>query len=128
ALRPMGIDVNAADGLLYAEVQQRILGEVGYRVDTRVYGTTVAKIGAWSSWYGTAHAADRLVGSGLLADTDTDTGQIWSAVEGEGPLERSAAGARPVVGETAGAARLQTGERAGLIHARTTLRGGSGSV
>ena len=128
ALRPMGIDVNPVDGPLYAEVQQRILGEVGYRVDTRVYGTKVARISAWSSWYGTAHAADRMMGSGLLDHTETETGQTWSAMEGQGVLERSAGGARPVNGETAGAAQLDTGERAGLVHARTTLAGRSGSV
>lgn len=128
ALRPMGIDVHAAAGQLYAAVQQRILGEVGYRVDTRVYGTKVARIAKWSSWYGTAHAADRLVGSGSLAGTETETGQTWSAVSGQGGLERGAGGARPVVGETAGAAQLDTGERAGLVHACTTLAGRSGSV
>lgn len=128
SLRPMGIDVNAVDGQLYAEVQQRILGEVSYRVDTRVYGTKVARIGAWSSWYGTAHAADRLVGSGSLAGTETETGQTWSAVEGEGALERSTGGARPAVGDIAGAAQLDTGARAGLIHACATLASQSGSV
>ncbi len=38
-LRPVGIDPGPAAGPFTAGLQQRILGEVGYRVDTRVYGT-----------------------------------------------------------------------------------------
>lgn len=127
-LRPVGIDLDAADGPVYAEVQQRILGEVGYRVDTRVYGTKVAAVGAWTSWYGTAHAADRLTGSGRLSGTDAETGQRWSVPDGSAPLERSARGARTPSDSVGGAALLAVDEQPGLLHARATLDGTSGWV
>ncbi len=57
-LRPLAIDpysLPAKD--LYAGVYQSILGEMGHRVDTRVYGVRVADVPAWRG-YGTALLAD----------------------------------------------------------------------
>ncbi|WP_299431550.1 hypothetical protein [uncultured Meiothermus sp.] len=57
-LRPLAIDpysLTAKD--LYAGIHQSILGEMGHRVDTRVYGVRVADIPEWQG-YGTALTAD----------------------------------------------------------------------
>ncbi|WP_337867451.1 hypothetical protein [Meiothermus sp.] len=57
-LRPLSIDpysLTAKD--LYAGIHQSILGEMGHRVDTRVYGVRVAQIPEWQA-YGTAQIAD----------------------------------------------------------------------
>lgn len=57
-LRPLAIDpysLTAKD--LYAGIHQSILGELGHRVDTRVYGVRVADVPAWQV-YGTALLVD----------------------------------------------------------------------
>ena len=46
---------------LYAGLYQSALGQVGFRVDTRVYDFQTQQLPALSNWYGTAQTADRLV-------------------------------------------------------------------
>ena len=59
-LRPIAIDpVTAPGGQRFAGLQQSILGQVGYRAATRVYGARVAEVPEWAAWYGTAHLADQ---------------------------------------------------------------------
>ncbi len=53
-LRPLAIDpYNQPGPNLYAGIYQSILGEQGYRADTRVYGVRVADVPEWQG-YGTA--------------------------------------------------------------------------
>ncbi len=57
-LRPLTIDpYSLTTKDVYAGVHQSILGEMGHRVDTRVYGVQVAHIPEWQA-YGTALIAD----------------------------------------------------------------------
>ncbi len=57
-LRPLSIDPYSLSAKnLYAGIHQSILGEMGHRVDTRVYGVRVAQIPEWQA-YGTALIAD----------------------------------------------------------------------
>lgn len=91
-LRPIAIDPYGpiADEL-YAGIHQGVLGEVGCRVDTRVYGVRVTEIPQWRKWYGTAHAADRqpqlgrkaaiggtwqLAGQGMVLFPEASTGLL----------------------------------------------------
>ncbi len=90
ALRPIGVDPHGDADELYLGVHQRILGEVGYRVDTRVYRTDVALVPGWSQWCTTAVVADRLTGSGSMRGRSADRGQAWT-VDG-GDLELGAWG------------------------------------
>jgi hypothetical protein len=112
-VRPVGIDPEPAGGPFTAGLQQRILGEVGYSVDTRAYGSEVAVVEAWSSWYGTALEADRLVGAGEpLGGREAERGGRWQA----DPTVRVAAHGATVDAAARGAARLDVGEPAGLLH------------
>jgi hypothetical protein len=76
-LRPLAIDTTAGTANVYAGVEQRILGEVGYRVDTRVERVRVQQRPEWSQWYGTASVADHLTGAGALDGSPTEVGGIW---------------------------------------------------
>ena len=62
-LRPLAVGP-AVTGSVYGGVQQAILGEVGYRVDTRVDRVRIDRIPAWSAWYGSASVASRAPRSG----------------------------------------------------------------
>jgi hypothetical protein len=113
ALRPLAIDSFGADETLYAGVHQSVLGEIGFRVDTRVYGVQVQRIPELAAWYGSAHGADRLTGAGSLGTSAADVGGTWTAWSGN--IERTARGA---VGATAeNAAIMQLASPAGLVHA-----------
>jgi hypothetical protein len=81
-LRPVGIDGTTMAGPLVAAVQQRILGEVGYRVDSRVYGVDVAVVDEWAGPFGTAHAADRFTVAGPLDGRSPVVGSSWRADPG----------------------------------------------
>lgn len=80
-LQPVAIDAFTSEERLYAGVHQCVLGEIGFRVDTRVYGTQVVQIPQFGSWFGTANGADTLVGEGPLEMAEIGGG--WQVVEGE---------------------------------------------
>lgn len=130
-LRPVGIDPRPAAGPLFAGIQQRILGEVGYRVDSRVYGTEVAVVDGWREWFGTATVADHLTGGGEpLGAVAPAGGGGWQV---DGDLVRTAAGARQAPA-TAGpsralaAARAGVGVPVGLLHAAVGAGGSAATA
>ena len=109
-MRPLAIDAFNADETLHAGVHQSVLGEIGFRVDTRVYGAQVIRLPEWNAWYGSAQAADSLTGRGPLAEAET--GERWQTAEGE--FERTERG---VVGLAAcNRALLWPASPSGLIH------------
>jgi len=109
-MRLLAIDACHADELLYAGIHQSVLGEIGFRVDTRVYGVQITPIAEWSGWYGSAHAADPLTGDGPL--TVAETGGRWHRLEGEfKKTERGVAGL-----EACNLAILKPRQPSGLIH------------
>lgn len=69
-LRPLHLAPSAPEGGAagvgnwWAGVSQRLLGQVGWGIDTRIHGARVARLGAgpWREWCGPAHVADRLGG------------------------------------------------------------------
>jgi hypothetical protein len=89
-LRPLAIDPCGSEPLLHAGLFQSTLGQIGFRLDTRVYGQRVAAVAEWAAWYGSAHAADRLEGQGVLAESRADTGARWRQLDG--CFERTANG------------------------------------
>ncbi len=114
AMRLVAIDTGATDPLLYAGISQSILGEIGFRADTRVYGIRVADVPELASWHGTAHAADMLQGSGPLGNSDAETGGRWTCLSGS--FERGDRGAAP--SETPGLVTLTPPAPSGCIHVR----------
>ncbi|MDQ4130414.1 MAG: PIG-L family deacetylase, partial [Actinomycetota bacterium] len=111
-MRPAGIDHLSAEPVLHAGVHQCIVGEVGYRADTRVPEIRVGMVPELERWYATAQAADRLRGSGPLAQSAAETGEVWEA---SGTLLRSSDGLRG--GEDGGTALLRPSAPCGLVHA-----------
>ncbi len=81
-LRPLAIDPFQNDEMVYAGIYQSVLGQIGFRVDSRVYGARVAELPEISAWYGTAHAADSLTGLTALQDSDAEIGGRWHVVYG----------------------------------------------
>ena len=79
-MRPLAIDHTGEHAPLFAGVQQSVMGQIGFRVDTRVYSAHVAQVGALAAWYGTAHAADRFPGRGNdPAGQKAAIGGAWQA-------------------------------------------------
>ncbi len=82
-LRPVAIDAVNSEATLYAGVHQSVLGQIGFRADTRVYGVKVDTVSTLTNWYGTAHLADSLIGEGNLTATSAEIGGVWQAVAGK---------------------------------------------
>ena len=111
-LRPLGIDPFNIEAEVHAGLFQSTLGQIGFRLDTRVYGTRIARIGQWSPWYGTAHAADLLYGIGVLGNSAAEVGGAW--IQPGNSLERTSSGVQACRGT--GYAVLQPETPSGLLH------------
>jgi len=111
-LCPLAIDPFAAEQTVYASIHQSVLGQIGFHVDSRVYGTQVGQHPSCANWYGTAHAADSLRGDGALAGDSAQVGGRWLTAGGE--WQRTVLGARP--GRNESFAYLAPGKPSGLIH------------
>jgi hypothetical protein len=111
-MRPLGIDPCQDDATLYAAIYQSVQGEIGFSVDTRVYAASVEQLPSLSTWYGTAHAADRLAGTGPLAGSVAEQGGVWHQLSGG--YERTAAGVMPLTADNL--ALLTPAAPSGLVH------------
>lgn len=111
-LRPLGIDPFNQDTPLYGGVYQSILGQFGFRVDTRVYGTQITPVTGLNTWYGTAQMADRLRGTGDLSENLAEVGGQWQVISGH--YERTALGTRAIQADSLATTRLA--QPPGLIH------------
>ncbi len=124
--RPCAIDATSTDPEVYAGIHQAALGQIGFRTDTRVYGTQVDEVPSVGEWFGTAHAADLLTGSGSLGDRDADRGSRWTTMIGDfvrGRGER----ARPRIGTSPCSPRSDRRVSCTPSPAPTTVAGRSGS-
>lgn len=111
-MRPIGIDPFNGDEILYAGIHQCVLGQIGFRVDTRVHGVQIEQISELMSRFGTAHVGDTMTGAGLVEDAK-GWNQRWRAVHGA--LKRTAAGAMADVVDSL--AVIDPGAPSGLVHA-----------
>jgi hypothetical protein len=111
-MRPLAIDPFNDDATVYAGLYQSVLGQIGFRVDTRVYGVQVEQIPEIATWYGTAHVADNLQGQGLLKDVAAEMGGYWTVYQG--CYELTVSGVRP--SEVDSLAVLDPRTPSGLIH------------
>ncbi len=122
-VRPVALDPTSGQGMLYPGVHQRILGEVGYRVDSRVWQVGVAHVEALAEWCSGAHLADRLSGNGELSGSSPHRGTPWRSWGGT--AVRTPKG---VHASRAGCWVLDGAEPSGLLHARVTAGRRSGRV
>ncbi|MDJ0620592.1 MAG: hypothetical protein QNJ63_28305 [Calothrix sp. MO_192.B10] len=111
-MRPIAIDAFNDDPQVYAALYQSVLGQIGFRIDTRVYGTQVAEIPALTTWYGTAQAADSLTGDGKVDDVTAERGGQWQVWQG--CYQRTAQGT--IATQADSVAVLDCGSTSGLIH------------
>lgn len=119
-IRPVGIARCAPGDDLFLGIQQAVLGQIGFRLDTRVKAVRVAHVAGYDSWCGGAHAADRLAGSGDLDGSAAEIGGGWQVLKGE--ARRGATGA---IGSAPGTlAVLDPGAASGLIHSMVSLADG----
>jgi hypothetical protein len=143
ALRPVGVDVHAADpsadpgaapggdaDLVYAGVHQAVHAESGHEMATRVWAVQVADIDGWADWAATAVAADRFgTATGNLDGADATRGGPWRVVDGS--VRRDAAGALAVGDGPRATAVLWPAEPAGLVHveaATAAVMGPGGAI
>lgn len=77
-MRPVAIDPFSDDQTVYAGIYQSVLGQIGFRVDTRVYGVQVKALAGYTAWYGTAHAADALADKQRLDQSKAEIGGQWT--------------------------------------------------
>jgi hypothetical protein len=89
-LRPLGIDPRPLAGSLFAGIHQSVLGEVDYRVSTRVSAVEVVDVEALTDWFSTATFADRFTGAGPVGSVPPDRGGSWTVLHGR--AERGATG------------------------------------
>ncbi|PZO57305.1 MAG: nucleotide-binding protein [Phormidesmis priestleyi] len=111
-MRLVGIDAYSQDNSVYAGLYQSALGQVGFRVDTRVYGLHTEILPELATWYGTAQAADALTGEGGLEDTLAEVGERWRVLQGE--FQRTAKGLIAIAQDSVTV--LAMPEPAGAIH------------
>lgn len=82
-MRLLAIDAFNTDQKVYAGIHQSVLGEIGFRAETRVYGTQVAVLPEYANWFGSAQGADSLVGAGPLHLSAAETGGSWKVLDGD---------------------------------------------
>ncbi|MCG5059413.1 MAG: nucleotide-binding protein [Limnoraphis sp. WC205] len=111
-LRPLAIDPFNTDKSVYGAIYQNVLGQTGFSIDTRVYGTQIVEIPSFTQWYGTAHGADRLVGKGSLNSMVGEVGGKWQVFQGK--YQRSVQGAIAI--QSNSFAILNPRQTSGLIH------------
>ena len=95
-MRLVGIDAWSRDHTVYAGLYQSALGQVGFQVDSRVYGVHTEVLPDLSPWYGTAQAADRLTGGGNLDQSTAELGGRWRVVQGAFQRTTRGASAQPL--------------------------------
>jgi hypothetical protein len=116
-LRPVAVDAGPLTDEIYVGIHQSVLGQIGWRVDTRVYGVRVAHLPEYTSWCGGAHAADKLVTSVVQTGSPAERGgkwQVWTRRSSGGDSD-------PSYTETEILAVIDPGAASGLLHATVTL-------
>jgi hypothetical protein len=82
-LRPIGVGKALEAKEVYLGIHQSVIGQIGFRLDTRVQSVRVAQLEGYDSWFGGATVADTLTGKGMLAETKPDVGGHWHLLDGQ---------------------------------------------
>ena len=80
-LRPVAIDRGSQDDEIYLGLQQSVMGQIGFRMDSRVYGVRVAQFDGYQSWCSGAHAADRINSRIIRDGALAEAGGRWRKLE-----------------------------------------------
>ncbi|MBK1701568.1 hypothetical protein [Thiococcus pfennigii] len=116
AMRPIALDDCELPERLYLGIHQGVLGQIGFRLDTRAYGVRVGQLGGYAAWFGGAHAAAALGVDGPASEAPTEAGLRWESAHAvDGGLGNGGAGF----------ALLDPGAPSGLVFAYARVEGGS---
>lgn len=77
-MRPLQVVSGDLGDSLYATVHQSVLGQIGFRLDSRIHEVRTANLPGWDTWWAGAHAADRR-NAGLSAGRAAEVGGVWTA-------------------------------------------------
>ena len=81
-LRPVALEYGPSAEELYLGIQQSVLGQIGWRLDTRIQGVRVAPLGGYASWCGGAIAADRFEEDRDMDGSQAEVGGAWRVIGG----------------------------------------------
>ena len=110
-LRLVAIDAMESEATVYAGIHQSVLGQIGFRADTRVSKVKVETISELATWYGTAHTADSFRGTGNLTSNCAQVGGEWRM---SGSFDRTEKGLAARYGDSL--AIIDPQVTSGLIH------------
>jgi len=123
-MRPIAVDPFNSDETLYAGIHQCVLGQIGFRVDTRVHGVQIEQLPELASRFGTAHASDPLVGgAGSAVHSSLDA--AWRVLRGQ--IDRTSTGAGSS-GRDDTLAILTPATPSGLVHCLIETAGNAGAA
>ena len=81
ALRPIAVDNCVHYEKVYLGIHQSVLGQIGFRMDTRLKGVRVDLIEGYESWHGGAHVADRFENGEPQDGAEAEIGGKWTVHE-----------------------------------------------
>ena len=114
---PVAVDYSPPGDELYLGIQQSVLGQIGFRLDTRINGVRIAHVPGYRLWCGGAHAAERIINQGTLEGAVAELGGRWRVIVE--PASRDAGNQASTC--TGTVAVLDPGSPSGLLHAIVAL-------
>jgi hypothetical protein len=125
-LRPIAIDAFDDTETVFGGVHQCVLGQIGFRVDTRVQSIQIGRVPEFAPAFATAHISDPLTGDRALTGSAlAGNGPAWRVLRGA--IGRAGDGAAAVGGGDA-LAMADAGAPSGLVHALVETGPAAGSV
>jgi len=77
SFRPVAVEQGTFPEELYLGIQQSVLGQIGWRIDSRIKAVRAAYLEGYGSWFAGAQAADRLAGDEDLDGVEAEAGGAW---------------------------------------------------
>jgi hypothetical protein len=121
-MRPVAVDQQSLGDECYLGVQQSALGQIGFRLDTRIHGVRVGQLAGYEAWWGGAHAAGRFSQSSGPVSVEGEVGGPWIVSAEQTRGGDADAGNCP---SDATIAVLDPGAPSGLMHAAATQEKGT---
>jgi hypothetical protein len=122
-IRPVAVGPVPEQAKLWASIHQSVIGQIGFRCDTRVYDAAIAELEDWKGRFGGAQVGDVFHGNGSIDGTSAEIGGRWRTLDGV--IWRTPSGA---VADDLGTAVIQAPTPTGLLHVTFDMRQGSVGV